>query len=58
MSERTFRLLEHHQKIDERLRCEQSRRIPDPFVITRLTQMKRQLRATLASLVRLPVPAR
>lgn len=38
MSDRVFRLLERHQRLDDALRAEQSRRWPD---FARLQQIKR-----------------
>ena len=40
MSDRVFRLLERHQRLDERLRRIQSMRWPDPFEVVRLKKLK------------------
>jgi uncharacterized protein len=40
MSDRVFRLLERHQKLDERLRRVQVMRWPDPFEVVRLKKLK------------------
>ena len=40
MSDRLFRLLERHQKLDERLRGIQAMRWPDPFEVVRLKKLK------------------
>ena len=49
MSNRVYRLLERHQKLDEMLRRAQSRRFADPHEIGRLKKLK------LASIEALPV---
>lgn len=40
MSDRLYRLIEVHQRIDEELRQEQGRRWHDPFRIMRLKRLK------------------
>ena len=40
MSDRVFRLLERHQKLDEHLRRIQAMRWPDPFEVVRLKKLK------------------
>ena len=40
MSDRYFRLLRAHQRIDDQLRREQRRRGASPFVLMRLKKMK------------------
>lgn len=40
MSDRLFRLMEHHQKLDEALHRLQSRRFADPFEVARLKKLK------------------
>lgn len=40
MSDRLYRLIEAHQRIDEELRQEQGRRWRDPFRIMRLKRLK------------------
>ena len=56
MSDRLFRLMERHQKIDEAL--ERARRGPasDPLEITRLKKLKLAIKDRLAALLRRPVP--
>lgn len=51
MSDHVFRLMERHQKLDERLRRAQSRRFADPFEIARLNKLKRMIRDRLARFV-------
>lgn len=48
MSDRVYRLLERHQRLDERLRRLQSARWPDPFEIARLKKLKLALKDRLA----------
>ncbi len=50
MSDRLFRLLERHQKLDEALRQVQTRRWPDPFEIARLKKLKLAIKDRLARL--------
>ena len=40
MSDRVFRLMERHQKLDDALRLAQRRRLTDPFEIVRLKKLK------------------
>ncbi len=40
MSERVFRMLERHQRLDDALRAEQSRRWPDFARLQKLKRMK------------------
>jgi len=54
MSDRTFRLLERHQKLDELLRRAQTRRWPDPLEISRLKKLKLAIKDRLARLTRRP----
>ena len=58
MSDRYFRLLERHQKLDERLRLLQRLRRADPLEIARLKKMKLALKDRLAGLLRSRRPAR
>lgn len=58
MSERIFRLLERHQKLDDRLRMAQSSRIADPFEIARLKKLKLAIKDRLSRLARRPSAAR
>ena len=57
MSDTVFRLLEKHQKLDERLRRAQARRIIDPLEIARLKKRKLTIRDRLARIARRPMPA-
>lgn len=52
MSDRYFRLLERHQKLDERLRLLQRLRAADPFELARLKKLKLALKDRLAGLLR------
>jgi uncharacterized protein YdcH (DUF465 family) len=52
MSDRYFRLLERHQKLDERLRLMQRLRAADPFELARLKKLKLALKDRLAGLLR------
>ena len=54
MSDRLFRLMERHQKLDEMLRRVQARRWPDPFEIARLKKLKLAIKDRLARLSRKP----
>lgn len=58
MSDRVFRLLESHQRLDDQLRLAQSRRIPDPFEIGRLKKLKLAIKDRLARFARVPASAR
>lgn len=50
MSDRTFRLLERHQKLDDALRRAQRRRWADPFEVARLKKLKLAIKDRLARL--------
>jgi len=54
ISERVFRLLERHQKLDSALSLARSRRWPDPFEIARLKKLKLVLKDRLGGLLRRP----
>lgn len=54
MSDRYFRLLERHQKLDEKLRLLQRRRFADPFEVARLKKLKLAIKDRLLRLVRRP----
>ena len=58
MSNRIYRLLERHQKLDEHLRRAQSRRFADPFEIRRLKKIKLAIKDRLERLVKRPAPTR
>ena len=49
MSERYFRLLERHQRLDERLRGLQRRATADRFEIARLKKLKLAIKDRLAA---------
>jgi len=52
MSDRIFRLLERHRRVDDALRDAQRRRWVDPFEIVRLKKLKLALTDRLARLSR------
>jgi uncharacterized protein YdcH (DUF465 family) len=52
MSDRIFRLLERHRRVDDALRDAQRRRWVDPFEIVRLKKLKLALKDRLARLSR------
>ncbi len=58
MSDRVFRLLERHQKLDEALRRLQAKRWPDTFEIARLKKLKLAIKDRLARLARRPARSR
>lgn len=51
MSERTFRLMEYHQKLDDELRTEMRRSWPSFTRIQRLKRMKLAVKDKLQALV-------
>jgi uncharacterized protein len=57
MSDRVYRLLERHQRLDDLLRRAQARRSADPFEIVRLKKMKLAIKDRLKRLARLPATA-
>ena len=57
MKARTFRLTQIHQRIDERLRVELRRRMPDWAEISRLKKMKLRAKDALHRLARRAKPA-
>ena len=58
MSDRLFRLMESHQKLDRALRQLQRQRWPDPFQITRLKKLKLALKDRLSGLSIRKTPSR
>ena len=54
MSDRVFRLMERHQKLDDALRLAQRRRLADPFEIVRLKKLKLAIKDRIARLMRRP----
>lgn len=57
MSDRYFRLLERHQKLDERLCLMRASRHADPLEIARLKKRKLALKDRLAAFLRTRRPA-
>lgn len=53
-----YRLLERHQRLDERLRLAQALRIPDPFEIAGLQNLKQAIKDRMARPARYPSAAR
>ena len=47
MHPRLFRLIETHQRIDQRLRQELKRPLPDAFQLMRLTRLKDRAKALI-----------
>jgi hypothetical protein len=47
---RVYRLLERHQRLDDRLRLAQTLRFPDPFEIARLKKLKFAIKDRIARL--------
>lgn len=56
MSNRIFRLLERHQRLDGDLRRALARRWADPHEIARLKKLKLAIKDRLARLARSPLP--
>ena len=54
MSDRLFRLMERHQKLDRLIVAAQRRRIGDPFELLRLKKLKLAIKDRIAALVRHP----
>jgi uncharacterized protein len=54
MSWRAFRLIDMHGRIDDALRAEQRRKVPNPFEIMRLKKLKLAIKDRLAALSRTP----
>lgn len=52
MSNHVFRLLERHQRLDDRLRRAQALRWADPFEIARLKKLKLAIRDRIARFAR------
>lgn len=57
MSDRAFRLMQRHQRIDEELRRAQASRFADPLEIMRLKKLKLAIKDRLARLLRKRAPA-
>jgi uncharacterized protein YdcH (DUF465 family) len=58
MSNSVYRLLERHQRLDDRLRNAQTRRFVDPIEIGRLKKLKLAIKDRIARLASLRVSAR
>ena len=58
MSDKTYRLLERHQKLDARLRMLQGLRWPDPSELVRLKKLKLAIKDRLARLTVRPLRQR
>ena len=54
MSNRVFRLLERHQRLDEALHLARHRKAADPFEIARLKKLKLAIKDRIAALLRRP----
>lgn len=52
MNDRFFLLLSKAQKLDEALRLERARRVPDPSRLWQLVRMKQRIKDRLARLIR------
>lgn len=52
MTDRIFRLHEQHRRIDDALRAELARRLPDSFRLLRLKRMKLAVKDHIAALMR------
>lgn len=50
MKDRVFWLMQQHRRIDDALRVESARRLPDPFRLFRLKRMKLAVKDHLAAL--------
>ena len=54
MSNRIYRLLERHQRLDDHLRRAQARRFVDPYEISRLKKIKLAIKDRLARMLDRP----
>jgi hypothetical protein len=57
MSWRSFRLTELHRRIDDLIRNEQRRTVPNPFEIMRLKKLRLAIKDRLTSISRTPEKA-
>ena len=55
MTDRAYRLMERHRRLDDLLRLARSRRFVDPFEIARLKKLKLAIKDRLARLARKPL---
>ena len=58
MSNRIYRLLERHQRLDDHLRRAQARRFVDPYEISRLKKIKLAIKDRIDRLVKRPAHTR
>jgi uncharacterized protein len=58
MSQRAYRLLERHQKLDDLLRRAQASRFANPFEVARLKKLKLAIKDRLTRLARSPAASR
>jgi uncharacterized protein YdcH (DUF465 family) len=58
MSDRAFRLMERHQKLDDLLRSARARSLPDPFEVSRLKKLKLAVKDRLMRTTRKTASAR
>jgi uncharacterized protein len=58
MSDRVFRLMERHQRIEDRLHSLRTLRWPDPFEIARLKKLKLAIKDRVANALRQRVQGR
>jgi hypothetical protein len=58
MTDRVYRLMERHQRLDERLRRMQASRFTEPLEILRLKKLKLAIKDRLARLARSPLAIR
>lgn len=57
MTARLYRLTELHQRVDETLRLEQRKRLPDDFAMTRLKKAKLRIKDMIHRLTLQPTHA-
>ena len=57
MSDRLYRLMERHQKLDRMIAAAQKRRWPDPFEVLRLKKLKLAIKDRIAHALRRRTPA-
>lgn len=56
MTDRIFRLLSRHQRVDQEIRAEMARKSPDSLRLLRLALLKRTVKGRLHRLFRSPQP--
>jgi uncharacterized protein YdcH (DUF465 family) len=57
MSDRLYRLMERHQKLDRLIAAAQKRRLPDPLELLRLKKLKLAVKDRIAHALRRRSPA-